>query len=66
MENSTEIVQFLVVIVVFIAVWLVIRNIAKVLSNRINNVESYKEESLRVLEEIRDELKQINQNSASK
>jgi hypothetical protein len=38
----------------------------KSLSDRINNAELYKEDMLSVLEEIRDELKELNKNNSVK
>jgi flagellar biosynthesis/type III secretory pathway M-ring protein FliF/YscJ len=53
--------------VLIIAVfWFVIRKIFKSLSDRINNAELYKEDMLSVLEEIRDELKELNKNNSVK
>lgn len=59
--------QFIPVIfgVLFLGViWFVIRRILGSVSDKINNVEAYKEDTLRVLEEIRDELKELNRNNA--
>jgi len=49
-----------------LVVWFVIRKIMKSLSDRINNSELYKEDLLNVLEEIRDELKELNKNNSVK
>lgn len=45
--------------------WLVIRRIFKSISDRINNASLYKEDTLKVLEEIRDELKELNKRNSS-
>ena len=66
MNNIKEIIQPVIAIAVFVAFWFIIRKILKSLSDRINNNELYKEDMLNVLEEIRDELKQLNQKNTSK
>ncbi|KDN54737.1 hypothetical protein [Flavobacterium seoulense] len=51
----------------FIAfLWFVIRRIFKAISNKINNAETHREDLLNVLEEIRDELKELNKNNSIK
>ena len=50
----------------FLIIWFVLRRILSSLSDKINNSEVYKEETLKVLEEIRDELKELNKNNSSK
>lgn len=47
-------------------IWFIIRRILKSLSEKINNSELYKEDMLNVLEEIRDELKDLNKNNSVK
>lgn len=61
--NSLPIILWVLFIIVF---WFVIRKILKSLSDRINNTELYKEDMLSVLEEIRDELKELNKNNSVK
>ncbi|OOV17810.1 hypothetical protein [Flavobacterium sp. LM4] len=61
-----EIIQPIIIIAIFVVIWFVIRRILSTISNKINNSEVYKEDTLRVLEEIRDELKQLNQKDPSK
>ena len=61
--NSLSIILWVLFIIVF---WFVIRKILKSLSDRINNAELYKEDMLSVLEEIRDELKELNKNNSVK
>lgn len=51
-------------ILFLIAIWFIIRKIFKSVSNKINNAEDYREDTLKVLEEIRDELKELNRNSS--
>jgi flagellar biosynthesis/type III secretory pathway M-ring protein FliF/YscJ len=53
-------------ILVIVVFWFVVRKILKSLSDRINNAELYKEDMLSVLEEIRDELKELNKNNSVK
>lgn len=53
-------------VLVLLIIWFVIRRILASISDKINNSEVYKEDILRVLEEIRDELKELNsKNSAN-
>ncbi len=53
-------------VLVLLIIWFVIRKILASISDKINNSEVYKEDTLRVLEEIRDELKELNsKNSAN-
>lgn len=66
MEKITEFIPALFGALVFIAIWFIIRRILKSLSDRINNSELYKEDMLNVLEEIRDELKELNKNNSVK
>lgn len=66
MENIKEIIPSLIIVVVLVAFWLIIRNVFKALSNKINDGELYKEDTLKVLEEIRDELKELNKNNSAK
>ncbi|MFH6964814.1 hypothetical protein ACHRVK_19755 [Flavobacterium plurextorum] len=54
------------VVLIFLVVWFVFRRILSSLSDKINNSEVYKEETLKVLEEIRDELKELNKKNSSK
>ncbi|CAD0005325.1 MULTISPECIES: hypothetical protein [Flavobacterium] len=61
-----EIIQPIIIIAIFVVIWFVIRRILSTISDKINNSEVYKEDTLRVLEEIRDELKQLNQKDPSK
>jgi large-conductance mechanosensitive channel len=60
----TDYVITFISILFLIAVWFIIRKILKSVSNKINNAEAYKEDTLKVLEEIRDELKELNRNNS--
>lgn len=44
----------------------IIRIVMKIVSDKINNSDLYKEDILNVLEEIRDELKELNKNNLVK
>ncbi len=66
MENITEFIPAFFGVLVVIAIWFFIRRILESLSDRINNSELYKEDMLNVLEEIRDELKELNKNNSVK
>lgn len=63
MENITENMP-VVLCFLFIAVaWFVYR---KAFVDRLNNAEAYSEDIINVLEEIRDELKELNKNNSIK
>lgn len=66
MDMIKEFLPTLIAVLVFVVIWFVIRRILSTISDKINNSEVYKEDTLRVLEEIRDELKQLNQKDSSK
>ncbi|HEX8017992.1 MAG TPA: hypothetical protein VF465_22400 [Flavobacterium sp.] len=66
MDMIKEFLPTLIAVLVFVVIWFVIRRILSTISDKINNSEVYKEDTLRVLEEIRDELKQLNQKDPSK
>ncbi|AOC96113.1 hypothetical protein BB050_03023 [Flavobacterium anhuiense] len=61
-EVLISIIPTLFLFLVFGAIWFVVRKVFRALSDKINNSENYKEDTLRVLEEIRDELKELNRN----
>ncbi|AWK06757.1 hypothetical protein HYN56_22000 [Flavobacterium crocinum] len=62
MEKIAEYLPSIFAVLIFAVIWFVIRRILGSVSDKINNSESYKEDTLRVLEEIRDELKELNRN----
>lgn len=66
MEKITEMIPALFGILLLVVFWLIVRNVFKALSNKINNAELYKEDTLKVLEEIRDELKELNKYNSAK
>ena len=63
MEKITEFVPALFGVLIVITIWFFIRRILKSLSDKINNSELYKEDMVTVLEEIRDELRELNKNN---
>jgi large-conductance mechanosensitive channel len=66
MDKLTEFIPVIFGFLIVIIVWFIIRRILNSLSDKINNSELYKEEMLNVLEEIRDELKELNKNNTVK
>jgi large-conductance mechanosensitive channel len=62
MEKISDYLITIIPLIVLVVVWLVIRKILKGVSDKINNSDVYKEDTLKVLEEIRDELKELNKN----
>ncbi|WP_417940569.1 hypothetical protein [Flavobacterium sp. RS13.1] len=66
MDNINEFYPSIVGLIFLILVWFVIRRILSSISDKVNNSEAYKEDTLRVLEEIRDELRELNKNNSSK
>ena len=66
MEILEEFLPAVLSVLIFGAVWFIVRRLLKSLSDRINNAELYREDMLNVLEEIRDELKELNKNNSLK
>ena len=66
MDKITAFLPTVFFVLFFLIIWFVLRRILSSLSDKINNSEVYKEETLKVLEEIRDELKELNKNNSSK
>lgn len=66
MDSINEFYPGIAGIVFLIFVWFIIRRMLSSISNKVNNSEVYKEDTLRVLEEIRDELRELNKNNSSK
>lgn len=64
MENISDFLRTIVPVLFLVIVWGVIRKVLKGISNKINNSEVYKEDTLKVLEEIRDELRELNKNNS--
>ena len=66
MSNISEFLPLIFSILVISGVFFTVFYILKSLSDKINNAEVYREESLFVLEEIRDELKELNKKNSLK
>lgn len=66
MDRITEFLPTIFAVLFLVVIWFVIRRILSSVSDKINNAELYKEDTLRVLEEIRDELKELNKKNSSK
>lgn len=66
MDNSIEYLPLILWGVVVFMFWFIIRRILQSISDKINNSELYKEDMLAVLEQIRDELKELNKNNSAK
>ena len=64
MEKIAEYLPALFGVLRLVVVWSLIRKLMGSLSDKINNAEIHKEDTLRVLEEIRDELKQLNRKNS--
>jgi hypothetical protein len=60
MEDLSENTFAFLAVLFFIAFWYLIRKIFKSFGDKINNAELHREDLLTVLEEIRDELKELN------
>ncbi|MCZ8229394.1 MULTISPECIES: hypothetical protein [Flavobacterium] len=66
MEVISEMFPVVMWVLVLLVFWYFVRKILVSLSDKINNSELYKEDILNVLEEIRDELKELNKNNSVK
>ncbi|GGF02552.1 hypothetical protein [Flavobacterium limi] len=66
MDKITEYLPTILGVLFLVFVWFIIRRILSSISDKINNAELYKADTLSVLEEIRDELKELNRNNSSK
>ncbi|OUD35083.1 hypothetical protein [Flavobacterium sp. FPG59] len=66
MSIISEFLPLIFSILVIAGVFFTVFYILKSLSDKINNAELYREESLSVLEEIRDELKELNKKNSLK
>ncbi|QKJ63597.1 hypothetical protein [Flavobacterium sp. M31R6] len=63
---NTEMLPIILWVLIIIVSWFIIRKILKSLSDRINNSELYNADMLNVLEEIRDELKELNKKNSDR
>lgn len=66
MENIEDLKEMIIPILVVVFLWYIIRRIFKSISDKINNAEVHRDDLLQVLEEIRDELKDLNKNNSIK
>lgn len=66
MDKITEFLPTILGVLFLVFVWFIIRRILSSISDKINNAELYKADTLSVLEEIRDELKELNRNNSCK
>lgn len=66
MEMISEMFPVVMWVLVLLVFWYFVRKILVSLSDKINNSELYKEDILNVLEEIRDQLKELNKNNSVK
>ena len=66
MNKIVEFLPTIFLVLFFLVIWFVFRRILGSLSDKINNSELYKQETLKVLEEIRNELKELNKKNSSK
>jgi len=66
MESIKELLPQILMGLLVIIFWFIIRGVLKSISAKMNNNELYKEDMLNVLEEIRDELKELNKNNLVK
>ncbi len=65
MDKIIEFMPAVFAVLIFLVIWFVIRRIVSAISDKINNSEIQKEETLTVLQEIRDELKELNKKKSS-
>nr|WP_294784569.1 hypothetical protein [uncultured Flavobacterium sp.] len=65
MENFKELWPTIFAFLVFVVIWFVLRRLLGTISDKINNAEIHKEETVKVLQEIRDELKELNRKNSS-
>jgi len=65
MDKISEFLPAIFAVLIFLFIWFVIRRILSALSDKINNSEIQKEETLALLQEIRDELKELNRKNSS-
>jgi F0F1-type ATP synthase membrane subunit b/b' len=64
MDKFTELWPSIFGVLVIVFVWFVLRRILGAISDKINNSEVNREETLKVLEEIREELKELNRKNS--
>ncbi|HEY1192772.1 hypothetical protein [Flavobacterium sp.] len=65
MDKLSEFVPTIFGVLVIVFIWFVLRRILGAISDKINNSEIHREETLKFLEEIRNELKELNKKNSS-
>lgn len=60
MKNIEDLKEMIIPILVILLIWFIIRRVFQGISDKINNAEQHRDDLLNVLEEIRDELKDLN------
>ncbi|MBA0882386.1 hypothetical protein [Flavobacterium undicola] len=66
MKDIEDLKEIIIPILFMVVLWFIIRRILKAISDKINNAEVHRDDLLNVLEEIRDELKDLNKKNAIK
>lgn len=65
MDKLVEFLPTILGVLFLLIIWFIIRKALSSVSNKINNAELYREDVLNVLEEIRNELKELNKKNSS-
>ncbi|MEL1241879.1 hypothetical protein [Flavobacterium flavipallidum] len=60
MKNIEDLKEMIIPVLVILLIWFIIRRVFQGISDKINNAEQHRDDLLNVLEEIRDELKDLN------
>jgi F0F1-type ATP synthase membrane subunit b/b' len=66
MKDIEDLKEIIIPLLIIVFLWYLIRRIFKAISDKINNAEVHRDDLLQVLEEIRDELKDLNKNNSIK
>lgn len=66
MNDIEDLKEIIIPLLIIVFLWYLIRRIFKSISDKINNAEVHRDDLLQVLEEIRDELKDLNKNNSIK
>ena len=65
MKDFEDLKEMIIPILVILFLWFLIRRIFQAISDKINNAEVHRDDLLNVLEEIRDELKDLNKKNSN-
>jgi hypothetical protein len=65
LKDIEDLKEMIIPILVILFLWFVIRRIFQAISDKINNAEVHRDDLLNVLEEIRDELKDLNKKNSN-